>query len=159
MAEGDRPDRYDAVIEKRGRETDQAARRLALRERELLKVRTERARHAGLLERSGEDGGRPAPGQPVEVGLVGLDHGRGAVIRGAIARADLRIAQLERDAAARRQELVVARQRQRAAEVLRERLHGRIAERKARAERIQLDEIAVLRHGRGDDGRRGDEDG
>ncbi len=144
MAEGDRPNRYDALIKQRERETDQAARRLALRERELVKLREQASRYAAMLADARQ---RPRPGEPVDLAMQSLQYGRGAVLRQAVARTDMRIDQLQRDADGRRAELVEARKRLRAAEKLRERLHERIAERRTKAERDEMDEIAVLRHG------------
>ena len=143
MAERDRPERYDALIKQRERETDQAARRLALREREIFNVKQQRARYAGMLDASRQ---QAKPGEAVDMAMQSLQYGRGAVLRQAVARADMRLDQLQRDADARRAELVEARKRLRAAEKLRERLHQRIAERRTKAERAEMDEIAVLRH-------------
>lgn len=148
MPEGDRPDRYDALIKQRERETDQAARRLALREREILTVRHHRDRYAGMLEAARQ---QARPGQPVDMGMQSLQYGRGAVMRQAVARSELRLDQLKRDAEARRGELVEARKRLRAAEKLRDRLQERIAERRTRMERNEIDEVAVLRHKGADD--------
>ena len=143
MAEGDRPNRYDALIGQRQRETDQAARQLALRERELVKVRTQRGHYAEALNAVSHDS---RVGQELDMNHAALEYGRGAVLRQALARSDMRIDQLQRDADARRAELVEARKRLRAAEVLRERLHERIATERARKERVEMDDIAVLRH-------------
>lgn len=143
MAEQDRPYRYDALIKQRERETDQAARRLALREREIAKLRKLRDRHSQSLKESRQ---QARPGEKVDLAMHSLQYGRGAVLRQALARSEMRIDQLQRDASARRAELVEARTRLKAAEKLRERLHDRIAERLAKAERDEIDEIAVLRH-------------
>ena len=143
MASEDRPDRYDALIKQRQRDTDQAARALALREREIVKLREQREDFEEQLRGTNA---APGPGDAVDVQMMDLQHGRGAVLRQAIARSEMRIQQLERDASKRRQELVHARQRLKAAETLRDRLHERIASERARRERVELDEIAVLRH-------------
>lgn len=144
MPDGDRPERYDALIKQRERETDQAARRLALRERELVNVTQQRDRYAQMLDTSRQ---QARPGAPVDMAMQSLQYGRGAVLRQAVSRSEMRLDQLQRDADARRAELVEARKRLRAAEKLRERLQERIAERRTRAERQEIDEIAVLRHG------------
>lgn len=144
MAEADRPDRYDALIQQRERETDQAARRVALRERELVKLHATRLRYASMLD---EARPQPVPGEPIDLAMHSLQYGRGAVLRQAISRTDMRLDQLQRDADGRRAELLEARKRLRAAEKLAERLRDRISERQIKVERQQMDEIAVLRHG------------
>ncbi len=142
----DRPARDDALITVREREVEVRQRALALRQRELARVRGEIDRLGRQLEAAAPAPVRP--GDPLDLDLRRTSDVRRAALRATLSRAHRREDQLERDVEARREELVEARRHHRAAEVLKERLLARLAAEQARRERVAMDEVGTLRHGR-----------
>jgi len=140
------PERYDALLDLRHKETEECQRQLGAYLQALEALRAEARQRRDELQRLGSSG--PRAGERLDLAEQGLLDVRRVAIEQELLRGEVRQQHAQDEIDGQRSVLTEAMRRERAVERLRERLHEAIEAETRRRERLELDEIGSIRHNR-----------